>query len=105
MPSSRRASSPARRYDWSAVKAMSDCRGVVSAHLLHRNRVGGGASQLRRQRGLLKKANVRDALTVPELALVSAAGALSSERIVDPNQPCSGDAQCVHTSERSALFI
>ena len=75
-----------------------ECTEAVYTKLL-----GGRSHQIRHQRGLEPKANVRDNLTTAELSFVMAAEALAAERIEQEIRL--GNAECIEASEKSALAI
>lgn len=61
------------------------------------------AARLRQDKGLSKKANLRDAMSMKELAFTMAAEALSTERIEDEN--AHGSKECRQATLRSATAI
>ena len=75
-----------------------DCTEAVYTKLL-----GGRSHQIRQQRGLEPKANVRDSLSTAELSFVMAAEALAAERIEQEIRL--GNSECIEASEKSALAI
>jgi len=75
-----------------------ECTEAVYTKLL-----GGRSHQLRQQRGLEPKANVRDSLSTAELSFVMAAEALAAERIEQEIRL--GNSECIEASEKSALAI
>ncbi|AZO69987.1 hypothetical protein EJ067_01385 [Mesorhizobium sp. M1D.F.Ca.ET.043.01.1.1] len=64
---------------------------------------GGTAKQIRVRRGLPAKANIRDHMTLPELAYTMAAEALASERI--EQQQSAGFLECRDATKQSASSI
>ena len=75
-----------------------ECTETVYAKLL-----GARSHQIRQQRGLEPKANVRDNLSTAELAFVMAAEALAAERIEQEIRL--GNDECIEASAKSALAI
>lgn len=65
--------------------------------------LGGKSYQIRSQRGLPEKANLRNHMDHDELAFVAAAEALSSDRILDENRQ--GNEDCAEASNISAGAI
>jgi len=61
------------------------------------------ANKLREAKGLPKRANIRDAMSMSELAYVAASEALSTERIEE--EDCDGPGECRVATKRSARFI
>lgn len=61
------------------------------------------ASGLKKAKGLSAKANLRDAMTTPELVFVMASETLSTERIAE--EQCDGGEACRVATSRSARFI
>lgn len=70
---------------------------------IYRSLLGGNAFDLRKQRGLPAKANVRNSLDHLELSGVIASEALATDRIEDENRR--GDTECLEATSRSAGFI
>ena len=75
-----------------------DCTDAVYQRLFD-----GKAYELRNQRGLPRKSNLRDNFNIGELSFVMAAEALSSERIAEEEKQ--GNAECVTASAKSASAI
>lgn len=65
--------------------------------------LGGTAVQVRKKRGLTKKANVRDSLSLRELTSVMFCETLSAERIDAEN--CAGPKECRSATARSAKSV
>ena len=63
----------------------------------------GDAKTLKRNRNLPKSANLRDAMTTPELTYVMAAESLASERIDE--MECDGAQECRTATRKSASYI
>jgi len=79
-------------------KGYMNCTEAVYMGLL-----GGKSFQLRAQRGLPAKANLRNHMDQNELAFIAAAEALSSDRIIDENRQ--GNQDCAVASNISASAI
>lgn len=75
-----------------------ECTEAVYAKLLGRR-----SHQIRQERGLEPKANVRDNLTTAELSFVMAAEALAAERIEQEIRL--GNDECIEAFAKSALAI
>jgi hypothetical protein len=114
----QRASAEANR--WAGTRAISRIQRVAYTDTLKKHYVegrgymecteavytkllGGRSHQIRQQRGLEFKANVRDSLSTAELSFVMAAEALAAERIEQEIRL--GNAECIEASEKSALAI
>jgi hypothetical protein len=102
----KRALSRAQRVAYTDVlkahgvqgRGYMDCTEAVYTRLL-----GAKSWQLRNQRGLEKKANLRDNLSIAELSYVMAAEALSAERIEDEERQ--GNVACEKASAKGAAAI
>ena len=70
---------------------------------LYLNLLGGKSYELRSQRGLPRKSNLRENFDIAELSFVMAAEALSAERIEEEN--CAGNIACEVATSRSASVI
>jgi hypothetical protein len=79
-------------------KGYMHCTEAVYLSLL-----GGHSFELRTQRGLAVKTNLREKFDVPELSFVMAAEALSAERIEEENSQ--GNFECQRATARSAKAI
>lgn len=101
-----RALSRAQRISHTAVlkdhgvmgRGYMDCTEAVYIRLL-----GGKAFQIRHQRGLPPRTNLRDHMDVAELSYVMAAEALSSERIDEEGRQ--GNVACVDACAKGASSI
>jgi len=65
--------------------------------------LGGTAKQVREERGLHPKANLRDNMSISELAFTMASEALASERI--EHQSAQGFIECRDATKRASLAI
>ncbi|WP_298689099.1 KilA-N domain-containing protein [uncultured Sphingomonas sp.] len=81
-----------------AEKGYMNCTEAVYQALL-----GGKSYQLRAQRGLPPKTNLRDHMSIDELAYIMAAEALSAERIEEEARQ--GNIQCADASSIGAMAI
>ncbi|HXQ53299.1 MAG TPA: KilA-N domain-containing protein [Stellaceae bacterium] len=105
---------------WAGVRALARARrvsytntlrdhGVVNdgywrcTNAVYRKLLGNTASNLRAERGLPPKANLRDGLATDELSYVMAAEVLATERIEEEDRQ--GNSECEYASARSAGFI
>lgn len=79
-------------------KGFGDCTDAIYKELL-----GGAAWELRRQRQLLQKANLRNEMSTSELSYVMATESLAKDRIEDEDS--NGNFECIVASSRSAYFI
>ncbi len=101
-----RALSRAQRVEYTATlkahgvqgRGYMDCTEALYFRLL-----GGKSYQVRVQRGLAPKTNLRDHLPVSELSYVMAAEALSAERIEE--ERCQGNAECERATGIGATAI
>jgi hypothetical protein len=70
---------------------------------LYLNLLGNKSYEIRNQRGLSRKANLRENMDIAELSFVMAAEALSAERIEE--EKCTGNIDCEVATGRSAAII
>jgi hypothetical protein len=83
---------------------VSDSRGYADCtNATYRGIFGKTAGQLRLERNLGKKASLRDALDLKELATVSFAEVLSTDRIEDEN--CRGATECSSATAKVAASV
>jgi hypothetical protein len=111
---------PPADNEWAGVRAMArsqrvDYTGTLRDHgvegegywrctnAVYRQLLDGSAQQIRAQRGLPTKANVRDHLRTQELVYVMAAENLAADRITEEDRR--GNTECEYASGRSAGFI
>lgn len=70
---------------------------------IYKQLLGASAYQLRHQRQLPARANLRDEMTTSELSYVMATESLARDRIDD--EDCQGNYECAVATSRSAYFI
>ena len=101
-----RALARAQRNSYTGVLKKHGVAGKGYMHCteaVYTNLLGGKSFQLRVQRGLPMKANLRDSMDIAELSFVMAAEALSAERIEEERR--FGNIQCVEASATGASAI
>jgi hypothetical protein len=111
---------PPADNEWAAVRALArakrvgytdmlrdhgvDAKGYpMCTNAVYRQILGGSAEQVRRSRGLIRGANLRDNIGTDELSFVMAAEVLATDRIQEEDRR--GNDECAWASERSAGFI